>query len=177
MKKFLKICLILVAFVSCKTNAPQPTVNTDAGIETSSVGDSPQAQLFSDINWELTIPFGWDAITSVSPPPEVKVAVSNLLYNNIIVFEQEKFSGSYEEYVVFALRGVTDTGARLISTTTVTLNGDTVFLLNSEKNGVTAWMWVTTKNGYGYALSCAGKTIDNWNHGICFNVFNSLKLK
>lgn len=180
MKNLFSIFLVLVALVSCTSCKKETLSVPDTQEDVSIIFDSSkvETQLFSGTTWELSVPFGWNKITSTVPPIEVKVFIFNPDYKNVIIFAVEDFPGTYEEYVAFALRGITDSGAHMLSAETVSLNGTTFLLLTSEKDSATSWLWVATKNGVGYALSCAAPTIDfNKNHDICLDVFISLKLK
>jgi hypothetical protein len=91
----------------------------------------------------------------------------------IVVFVTEKTTATYDQFVLMALRGIKDAGANIASAKQIDLNGHKFVLVESSKNGIKVWLWVTLLNGTGYGLSCGGP---NDNHDLCFGVANTLKV-
>lgn len=178
MKKLFIPCLFAIGAISCSscraTTVSQPDVNIPDIVEKPEVAP-PITQIFSGARWEIEIPVDWHAVDE--PDPHVKLLRYNSEKKNMIVFTQEDFSGSFEEYSVLATRILTNNGAHLLSTKPVTINGNKYQLFVAEKGKVTAWSWITVKDGFGYALTCAGQSIDIWNQNICMSIADTLKIK
>lgn len=179
--KLLLPSLFVLGLISCSSCAKKDQI-VPSPVPSCSGSSCPlppppvsKDHVFTGDHWELTVPVGWEPRSNANP--SVKVDVTNIDKVNLIIFIEEAYTGTYDQYVIMALRGLKSAEAKLISAKQVEVNGEKFVLLESEKSGVTLWLWLAVKNGNGFALSCGGLSKDNWNRDICTTVFNSLKLK
>lgn len=125
--------------------------------------------------WEVTLPVGFQ--NQVVTKPNVALQSYSEKDKVLAVVLKEKFAGTFEQYVLVSLRGIRDAGAKVQSTKTVDADGKKFILVEAEKNDVKVWSLVTTKDGFGYGLSCGGPaTYDNVDN-FCTFVTNSFTLK
>lgn len=175
------VAIGVTACSSCANKTPAPStpdvvVAPDASVTVTPVPPTPVPTTVkvSQDGWEFTLPSsGWDAMES---PPAHSVALLNKDRKNIIVMVSEPFPGKYEEYVLMALRGVRAAGATITSAKQVEVNGGKFVLIESSKNGMRVWMWVTLIKGQGYGFSCGGAASDDSQHDLCFGVADTLKI-
>lgn len=179
--KLLLSSLLALGLISCSSCAKKDQIvpSPAPGCTGSSCPLPPAPpstdQVFSGKDWELTVPAGWEK--KPNDDVNVKVFVANQSKMNLVIFIEEAFPGTPEQYAIMALRGLRSAGARLVSAKQVEVNGEKLVLLESEKDGVRLWLWLAVKNGNGFALSCGGRSTDDWNRDICVTISNSLKLK
>jgi hypothetical protein len=185
---FLIFSLLALGLISCSSCAKKETtapvceggscpLPTPTPPDASVTPPPPTDQVFSGTGWSLTVPPGWD---KVEPPAETKgleVLLLNKDKHNLILVIREAFPGTSAEYTLEALRGLKGAGATLNSAKQVDINGNKFVLIDSNKDGVRMWMWVTVQNGSGLALSCGGPAIEDWHQAICSTVASSLKLQ
>jgi len=153
-----------------------PTAVPDASV-TPPTPPPPADQVVTGTGYQVTIPAGW---VKMDPPQETK-GLEALFLNkdkhSLIILIKEPFTGTSAEYTLEALRGLKGAGATLNSAKQVDINGNKFVLIDSNKDGVRMWMWVTVQNGSGLALSCGGPAAEDWHQGICTTVASSLKLQ
>lgn len=173
--------LLAVGAVSCTSCAGKtPTPSGPDAAPSASVTPIPPTPVpvNTDItvkqdNWEFVLPTSaWDQAVTCSQTG-CPVAYMSKDKKAIVVFVSEKTNATYDQFVLMSLRGIKDAGANIASAKQIDLNGHKFVLVESSKNGVKVWMWVTLINGTGYGLSCGGPAD---NHDLCFGVANTLKI-
>lgn len=138
----------------------------------------PEAFTVSGDTWEITLQPEWSRIRASTPEVMVE-AVSNE-HKVVLFFLKEKFSGTQDKYVIFALGGLRDSGATLMSAKSVVVNGIGFVLVEAARGKTKTWNWITTKNGFGYGFSCGGSEILavlDEQFAACHEAASSLKLK
>lgn len=185
MHKILFILMVMTAgLVSCSScSHPTPTPSNPDGAPTPSASVTvtpvppipvPTTVTVKLDNAEFTLPDGgW---TQVQNPPAHSTAYLNMAKKNIVILVSEDYPGTYEQYVLMALRGIKDAGAQVASAKQVDVNGNKFVLVESSKNGVTAWMWVTWASNHGYGFSCGGPTSDATQKDLCSSIAGTLKI-
>lgn len=136
---------------------------------------SVKTELVSGDTWQITLPLGLQK----KPVTKTDIVLSAFLDKEkvLLVLLKEKFSGSFEQYTISSARGIKDAGATIQSSATVELNGAKFALLEAVKNDVKIWSLVTTKNGFGYGLSCGGPSPHDDAHTVCTSITNTFTLK
>lgn len=133
-----------------------------------------KVDLIKKDTWELTLPLGFKEKTKSKP------GVDLITYSErdqaLVVVTKEKFAGKFEEYVIVALRNAKDTGAKVESTKTVDSEGKKFILLEMTKNDIKVWSLVTTKDGFGYGVSCGGPPPHEPINSLCSVITNSFNL-
>ncbi len=166
----------MLGMVSCSScskenqvnpNVPTPVVDagTDVEIPVS------KTEIISGSNWSFVMPIGWNKETNSAPT--VEATLFNKDKHNLVLFMVEPFQGTYEEYVLLALRSIKDTNANLVSAKQVEINKLKYLLIEATKGGTVMYSWVYFKNNQGYSLSCGGK-VEEDNLDICMSIANSL---
>lgn len=107
-------------------------------------------------------------------PPNAKAWVSKSP-KNLVVLIDEVTDSSFDEYAIVAMMGARNSGATINSAKQVEANGTKFVLIDSSKDGVRIWMWVTTQDGHGLGLSCGGPD-DASVHDLCFGIANTVKV-
>jgi len=179
-KTFAIISILTLGIVSCSSCArktPDPSTPAPAPpVTVTPVPPTPvpTTTVIKQDNVEFTLPT--DEWKKLESPPSHSVALINPVKKNIIVFVNEDFSGTYEQYVLVALRGVKDAGANVASAKQTEVNGHKFVLIESSKNGMRVWMWVTLLNNHGYGFSCGGPDGDTTQRDLCSNIMGTLKI-
>jgi hypothetical protein len=94
------------------------------------------------------------------------------------MFLKEPYSAAPEGYVIEALRGIKGAGAKITSSHTAELNGVKYTVIESVKDKVVVWAWVTVKNNYGYVFTCGGDEANTESHHqSCDKISLTLKVK
>lgn len=183
---FFVITLLAAGLISCtsctKTNVtPAPCEGGVCTAPTTSVIVPPVPttppvtdQLVTGDSYEVTVPAGWAQRELPEGTHGVDWVYVSPDKNSLVAMLNEPFPGTSDEYVLEAIRGLKGAGATLTSSTQVELNDNKFVLIDSERDGIRMWLWVTARNGFGLALSCGGTTA---NEAVCLKVSSSLKLK
>lgn len=197
MKKISSIALFIVSLLasvsscaSCERKDVLPDGSTtflieDADIsetqnypQDSSQDSSQDYKTFSTVygsTWSVQLPIGWE-------PEELEINKSEMVYRNIVseslvYLLKEDFTGSQEEYTLFAVRGLKERGSTIVDSGKVVINNVKYDYLHTEKGIYTTWFFITTQNKFGYALVCGGKTNDLSTKLDCDNISQSLTIK
>lgn len=180
---FLVLPLLVLGLVSCsscakKDTTPPPCDGGTCTLPTStpSVPAPPPDQVLSEDDWSVSVPVGWEKLTPPTTDPEVKVFYGNKEKQNLVIFVKEAFPGTSAEYVLEGLRGLKDSGSKLNGARQVDLNGNKFVLVDSSRDNVRMFMWITAKNGFGYALSCGGPA-DQPQEDICTKIASTVTIK
>jgi hypothetical protein len=177
--KIFAIALLSVGTISCSSCAkknPDPVVVTvdasppDAGAP--DVAPKPDLTIKGD-KWEFTVPSeGWKPMEN-SPPHSN--GYLNADKKNLILVINEPFTGSFDEYALGSIRAMRLSGVQIVSAKSVEVNGTKFVLVESSKDGIRVWAWVTTKDGRGFGFTCGGPEDVN-QHDLCFGVANTFKI-
>lgn len=174
----LVLCLSSVSCTSCAKKTPEPTTPDANPAPTVTVTPEPPVPVVTTVtvkqdSLELTLPSTeWVAVQN--PPPQAQ-AWLNLAKKNGVVIVSEDYTGSFESYVLYALRGVKDSGGLVVAAKQVTINGNTLVLVESTKNTIHVWMWVALVNGKGYGVSCGGPA-DPSQQDLCNGIASTIKI-
>lgn len=186
MKKLLLIIAVALGILSCSSCSKevQPTSPCN-GEECSIPAPKPSVSVpppvdgtvkIQDADWSFVLPSaGWDKVSF--PEDGVQIVLRNEKKRNLIIFVKEKFDGSPDQYALFAIRGLKDSGGTLGAVKQVTINDNKFVLVESSKgSSVKIWMWITSKSGNGYAFSCGGP-VDELQEDLCNKIAESVKIK
>lgn len=149
----------------------------DAGLSsTDTPTENPDYLNYSGDGWKLTAPFGWDMAVVEGEEVQPELVLISEEEHSLVLLNKDIFPATTQEYVLVALQGMQESGAKLNSTTQVELNGNKFVVLDSEKDGVRIWIWVGVKNGVGYNLSCGGPANEDHHEAICKEIASTLKI-
>lgn len=168
-----------VSCTSCAKKTPDPTTPDATPTPSATVTPEPPVPVVTTVtvkqdNLTLTLPSAeWVAIQN--PPPHAQ-AWLNLAKKNGVVVVSEDYAGSFESYVLYALRGVKDAGGLVASAKQVEINGTKFVLVESSKNGMRVWMWVGLVNSHGYGVSCGGPASDATQQDLCNGIASTIKI-
>jgi hypothetical protein len=178
MKRLLFVISVLaIGLISCTsctkknvTPAPTSTVVVPTPVPTVTAPPVSKDEVLSGEGYQLTVPAGWEKYIADPATPGIELTYINDQKHNLVVLLKEPFAGSSNEYVIEAIRGLKTTGAHLTSSTQVVLNGNKFVLIDATNEGARMWLWVTTHNGFGFALSCGGEETNPDNEKICTDI-------
>lgn len=168
------VWLMALGIVSCSSCAKQDVVVADAAPPVPTVVPTPNPPVATTVdaayqNLSVVLPgTDWKPLEAEGP---MMAYISNA--NKLIVLlEKEETTNTLQQYLLMAIRGIKDSGGTFISLQQVVLNGHNFALLESSKNDVQVFMWVTLKQGAGYSLTCGGP-----NAAIpCSSIANTIKI-
>ncbi|CAB4196807.1 hypothetical protein UFOVP1290_327 [uncultured Caudovirales phage] len=184
---FFVLSLFVLSLASC--TACNDTVNPPCNgtgcstLSTSSItssdieSDASNFQSLSGDSWEVFIPNEWVVKTPTSKIKGLEFLYFNNISQSVILLIKEKTLVSLEEYSLETLRGLRDAGAKLNVAKQVKLNDKEFILLDSSREEITAWTWVTVHNGYAYTFSCSGLSVTQTQEDTCKSIVNTLKIK
>jgi hypothetical protein len=125
--------------------------------------------------------------TSLEVPFESKVILNSdknvlaSIYLNttskvVVILTKESFEGSLEEYLIYNLRGIRATSSVVYGTETLLTNNISYKQIEAGKSAVRIFTWITTKDKFGYTLSCGIKE-DSSMKSLCLTILSSLTIK
>lgn len=130
----------------------------------------PTTQLVESHKASVTIPITFQDQRADGPDSPNYRLFANSSNKELISLDAEVYASSYEEYVLEAIRFLKERNAVVQTATSVSLNGQQVTMLESSTQGVVAYFWITTKNGYGYTFTCGGLETSSTVKGMCANL-------
>ncbi len=174
----LVLALSLVSCSSCAKKTPDPVTppGPDAG---TTVTPEPPKPVVTTVTvkqdgLELTLPSAeWVALQN--PPPHAQAFI-NATKKNGVVMVAEDYTGSFESYVLYALRGIKDAGGLIASAKQVEVNGQKFVLVESTRSGMKVWLWVGLVNAHGYGVSCGGPESDPTQKDLCNGIASTIKI-
>jgi hypothetical protein len=180
MKKLFRIFLLAACLISCshkdKTQANPPTdvvVVTPSALPTAP--PAPKAPYIGS-SWSLVVPDGFER--GEAKDPSVEGFFINQNKKSLITVVKEQWAGSSQDYAFLGTIALKHAGIATTDPVQLTLNGETVTLIegNADPEDIHAWVWMTVKNGYGYTLSCGGNGDPSQYRELCTGLFESFKI-
>ncbi len=187
---FLFIIVLLVSScTSCSGNTNHVVVVPDSGVVDAGAGGAggslvdagppvppkPTTQVVKGDTWSISLPSSSDV--TLNPEQDILfTAVTEDIVYMVSALTRESFQGSYDEYIIYGIRGIRASGATVLESSQATNNSVKYTLVEAEKDDITIWNWLSTKNNFGYAFSCGGVQQDNLVKEICLEAFQSLQL-
>jgi len=183
MSSLSKILIVSLLFctascTSCsKKNVTDPPKPLPTSTETVIVPPVPTTQLVESYHASVTVPLLFqDQHKDTTNDPNYRL-FANMNANELLSLDAEAFSSSYEEYVLEAIRFIKETGGTIQSANSVTLNGQKMTLIESSREGIVAYFWVTTKDGYGYTFTCGGEETSSTIEDTCAMLSTTFQIK
>lgn len=184
MKNLIMSMLLSIGLVSCSSCTPVPppvdpivpsaTVSVTASATATPTVPVPTDTVVAKDNWEFTLPgVDWLPLQTDCDLDSCIVGMINKDRTSIVVFHSENFEGSFDEYVIEVARSIKAEEATIVLSATTQLGGNDFVLIESTRDDLTVWMWVTVIDNKGYGLSCGGS---GDNKTLCLDVANTLKL-
>lgn len=181
MKKLFAFLLVAAGLVSCSSCVKKDQSVVDASVPTSPVDAAPPPapSKFNVDNLEITMPNpGWAPV--YMDPHTFKVTgmmpLKNETLQNACILAKEESPATYDEYIIANVRAVKDAGANVRSTKQVEENGHKFVLIESAKDNLHVWTWVTLEKGFGYNFSCGGPVVKIDQQALCSEIANTLKI-
>jgi hypothetical protein len=174
MKKFIGMLLVcgLVSCSSCSGPKVDPVVP-------GAVSNDKWSLTLPSSNWQYDLTNALNELRDAGDPGTM-VILLNQVDKNLVVVATESFTGSSQAYALLSIRGLADTGRKLVGASkTVSINDVNYVMFESAKaDEPTIWAWITVKNGTAYSFVCGGlETSDEVQHGFCNQIVSSLRLK
>ena len=177
-KLVLTTAFISLNALSCKSTipslpvttvvAPTPVVEIPKPIPPSTVKISRE-------NWEITLPSsGW---TEEEASDSLKLILFNKDKHNLVIMVHQKIVGTPTDYVMSAIKGLRNSGAKSGSINQVEVDERECVLLQVSKENIGLWLLITVANDQGYGLSCGGSVDDDTQRHLCSGIIQSLKIK
>jgi hypothetical protein len=125
--------------------------------------------------WEFTLPTtDW---VELPKGANTNLVLVNKEKHNLIVMVNEPFPGPGTDYAMLAIQGIRSAGATISSIKQMEINGHNFVLIESGKDNISLYTWVTTAAGQGYGFSCGGASVDGEQSEICSGIMKTFKIK
>lgn len=130
----------------------------------------------SQDNWHLSVPVvNW--IPQSVGDGDVKLFLVDS--KSIVMLVKQETNDELPDFAASVLRDFSVGGATIFSIYQITLNDQEFVQAEVAKRSAAMWVWMTTKNGYGYGLVCGG-SIDpdagTTMRDMCQNIANTLHI-
>lgn len=178
MKKILTSLLALatIFFSSCHQNSISLTDNTVTPTVQSAttIAVKDISVTIAKNNWAFVLPSDeWVTI----PNTNFDAALTNKSNHNMIILIVETTELSLQDYFAQAIQGVRASGATVLSVKhTKISNGMPAVLLESSKDGIKIYTWVSLLGKQGYGFSCGGSDLD-YQKVLCDKIVATLTIK
>lgn len=168
--------LLVCGLVSCSSCS---TPKVDPVVPITEVSNDKWSLVVPSSNWHYDLTNALNELRDAGDPGTMVILI-NEVDKNLAIIATELFAGSSQQYALLSIRGLADTGRKLVNTSQVVIiNGVSYVTFESAKAGEpTIWAWITVKNGTAYSFVCGGlESSDAVQHGFCNQIAASLKLK
>lgn len=153
--------------------APVPTV-----VPTVVVPPLPSVQVVESKKASVVLPIVFQDQHPDTPPNSDYRLFANMTGKELVSLDSQTYNHSYEEFVLEAIRFVKDQGGIVQSSTKTTVGGQDAVVIESSREGIVAWFWLTTKDGVGYTFTCGGQeSAGPPLHDLCFGLANTISIK
>lgn len=175
----LVLALSSVSCTSCGNKTPAPITPPPVPTTTATVTPEPPKPVVTTVTvkqdgLEVTLPSAeWVALQS--PPPHAQAFINAVKKNSVVIIAED-YTGSFESYVLYALRGIKDAGGLVASAKQVEVNGQKFVVVESTKNGIRVWLWIGLVSGHGYGVSCGGADNDPVQKDLCNGIAGTIKI-
>lgn len=174
MKKFIILLFVVMGLTSCSSCATTKEPTTPDG----SVDASGRETVVGD-GWSFRLPSpGWKLSPKTDSGPPFNLYVNDSV-KNMILFAKEPFTGTLQQYMLLAMRGVKDSGGTVVDLSQLAIINDVNFvsLEVSASSGKLIWTWVAVKNGWAYSLVCSGTvSSDDTQRTLCEQVAHTIQI-
>jgi len=172
-KIILTLCIAL-CLVSCSScGSPSNPIAPDGSFNPS------EGEVISGDTWKFILPSsGWQANPMGDGGTTINV-YTNGTVKNLIAFAKEPFTGSIQQYMLLATRGLKDSGGTLDNLSQLLFINNTNFVSMeaTTSSGRKIWSWLSVKNGYGYSFVCSGiDSNDESQHHLCEQIAQTIQL-
>jgi glucose/arabinose dehydrogenase len=123
--------------------------------------------------WSLSFPN--DSWAQVDAPDGVLALVQNDELHARVMLMGDGFKGSTAKFSTMVLTGMKESGGKLVSQSTVTVNGNQFIYVKTLLGGTTIYGWLIAKNSTGYVLMC-GASNDPDSETTCNKIASTLHL-
>lgn len=158
---------------------PDVVIPIDAGSDASMDANSDSSEELKKTiqgdTWSIQVPS--NGFETSNPTPDILVSVAVEQPVQYVVALAREPASSKDEFIIYSIRGLRASGAKIISTSNTYINNNDYTLIEVEKDSIKVLMWATVKNNMGYALSCGGPGYDDLLASSCQEVASTLQIK
>lgn len=182
MKNLFIAALLAFGLVSCSSCAKKNTVpvvdvpdspSANPSVPDPPVPPPPATLTATNGNLEVTLPGADWKVLEVSN--EMYRAFINENVKSLVLLARESSTSTYPQYILNAIRSVKDAGGTVVSSKQVTVNGHNFVLVESNKDNIQVFMWVTLEQNVGYSISCGGPA-EAKPQDLCAAIANTVKI-
>jgi hypothetical protein len=170
----------------CKSDAsptvveiPPVVISADAGVAggtTPEPLDLPDHN-YSGLGWKLVVPAGWETVSVEGESENYQLVLQNPDEHNLILVVKEPFAKATSDYTLSLIKGFTEDGVKVNSTTQTELNGKHFIVIDTQSEGARIWFWVTVQNKFGYVLSCGGPAAEDHHEALCNDLSKTFNIQ
>lgn len=175
MPKILSFILICFVFAISSCSSCHTPNSSDAGIDAQSDSepDVNQDRYFIKNDYKILIP----ASCTENDLNKENLELAFTCPNNVLfLLTKELYALSYDSFAIESIRQLRGEGVSILNTKSLVINETPFVMAESEKDNIRMFLYVTVKNGYGYSLSCGGKSISDDSILLCERVVTSFVL-
>lgn len=160
---------------SCRHDVVQP-VPIPTVVPTVEIPPLPAVQIVESQKASVTLPLSFQ--NQQTDNTSNYRLYANMTSKELLSLDSKEYLHSYEEFVLESIRSIKEQSAIVQSSQKTTINGQDLTIVESSKEAVTAWVWLTVKNGIGYTFTCGGLESSNQSlHDLCFGIANTILIK
>lgn len=168
-------CVKPTTFVDAGTTAADTA--TKSVVDAGSTDSEPlYNQVYSGDGWELVAPPDWKK-TSANQEIDPEILLVNAEKRNVILVLAEETPLKINDYAANAVKELKSTGAKLNSNKQIKLNGYAFVALDTSREDMRMFFWITVRNGVGYTLSCGGQGNESWQQDICYSIAAAFRIQ
>jgi hypothetical protein len=174
MNKILAILLLSCGLISCNSCSKNDTHTTVPPTASVVVPPPATTQLVKGDSFQFVIPADWSQ-QSNPLDTNIKAMYSNNEKEALLMLASQPFLQSQDEFVLLAIRDLRDNGVDIGTSNPVVINGQSYVFMDTEKDNITAYMWLTVKDGIGYQFTCGSRSTEL--KELCTTFANTLEVK
>jgi hypothetical protein len=169
-KIIVTLVVLTIGFASCSNcRSDMPTVTANVPVVAA-----PITKITTDVNDDMSVSLPGEWLPLDGPPDTGSTGYSN--GKLIVVLAKLPIGNSFEQFVLFSVMELKQSGAEVYSAKQIELNGTNLVLLDLSRNNTKFWVWLAWKSSVGYILTCGGE-FENIPHDLCFEIAKSFRIK
>jgi hypothetical protein len=134
-------------------------------------------KIVTGLNWRFVLPgSGWSTSNAVLSDIQ---SPYNIIYQNnetlVSFIKNEASNDEYSYYIVETMKAVQSRGMEIKSAKNLRINDQPFVRLETVSGKITAWMWLSLKDNFGYWMTCGGPDSPSQT-ALCIEIADTIKI-
>ena len=182
MKILLVSSFLTLGLLSCsctKKEVVTPVLDSTAypTAPTSTTVAKPTSNVIVGEDWSFTLSSSYEKKDLISTSKDIKAVYVDKENHSSVFMVREPYVGEYKAYVIESVRGLKESRVTIKSARQLIINDSLYVVLETEKDNIKLWFWITHNNEVGYTFSCGGPSSEAWHESVCETISQTVKLK